>query len=157
MKSNHDRSSMPDKLNKQGRQTTDRESDCCIVPTKLEDQSSGQKPGSAGVGKAARQTRDRDRASSVLRDGTTVLTWLDRITRQGDERVRKVRFGHNIQCQRKVFCQLSFKRVTSVCWEPDALTAHVRICEGANSIVHGSNIVTPPEETGGKQGTQTVS
>ena len=42
-------------------------------------------------------------------------------------------------------------------WEPDALTAHVRIYEGATSIVHGSNIVTPPEETGGKQGKQTVS
>ena len=41
-------------------------------------------------------------------------------------------------------------------WEPDALTAHVRICEGANSMVHGSNLVTPPEETGGEQGTQTV-
>ena len=29
-------------------------------------------------------------------------------------------------------------------WESDALTAHVRIYEGATSIVHGSNIVTPP-------------
>lgn len=47
--------------------------------------------------------------------------------------------------------------MTSAGWEPDALTAHVRICEGANSIVHGSNIVTPPKETGGQQGTQTVS
>ncbi len=34
--------------------------------------------------------------------------------------------------------------MTSDGWEPDALTAHVRIYEGANSIVHGSNIVTPP-------------
>ena len=34
--------------------------------------------------------------------------------------------------------------VTGVGWEPDALTAHVRICERANSIVHGSNIGTPP-------------
>ncbi len=34
--------------------------------------------------------------------------------------------------------------MTSDGWEPDALTAHVRICEGADSIVHGSNIVTPP-------------
>ena len=33
--------------------------------------------------------------------------------------------------------------VTSNGWEPDALTAHVRICEGTNSIGHGSNIVTP--------------
>jgi len=47
--------------------------------------------------------------------------------------------------------------VPSVVWEPDALTAHVRICEGSNSIVQGQNIVTPPKETGGKQGTQTLS
>ena len=47
--------------------------------------------------------------------------------------------------------------MTSDVREPDALTAHVRIYEGATSIVHGSNIVTPPEETGGKQGKQTVS
>ena len=33
--------------------------------------------------------------------------------------------------------------MTSNGWEPDALTAHVRICEGTNSIGHGSNIVTP--------------
>jgi len=48
-------------------------------------------------------------------------------------------------------------RVLGESWEPDALTAHVRICEGANSMPQGSNIVTPPEETGGKQGKQTVS
>jgi len=48
-------------------------------------------------------------------------------------------------------------RVTSDGWEPDALTAHVRIWEGANSMMQGSNIVTPPKETGGQQGTQTVS
>ena len=29
--------------------------------------------------------------------------------------------------------------VASEAWEPDALTAHVRIYEGATSIVHGSN------------------
>jgi len=33
----------------------------------------------------------------------------------------------------------------------------LRSYEGATSIVHGSNIVTPPKETGGKQGKQTVS
>ena len=33
--------------------------------------------------------------------------------------------------------------MTSNGWEPDALTADVRICEGANSIVHGYHIVTP--------------
>ena len=36
--------------------------------------------------------------------------------------------------------------MTSDGWEPDALTAHVRICEGANSIAQGSNIVTPPRK-----------
>ena len=37
-------------------------------------------------------------------------------------------------------------RWTSSGWEPYALTAHVRIYEGATSIVHGSNIVTPPRK-----------
>ena len=32
-------------------------------------------------------------------------------------------------------------------WEPDALTAHVQIYEGATSVVHGCNIVTSPRET----------
>jgi len=31
--------------------------------------------------------------------------------------------------------------VASETWEPDAPAAHVRIYEGATSIVHGSNIV----------------
>jgi hypothetical protein len=44
MKTNHDRPGMPDKLNRQGRQTTDRESEGCIVPLK---------PGNSGGGKAA--------------------------------------------------------------------------------------------------------
>ena len=47
--------------------------------------------------------------------------------------------------------------MTSDGWEPDALTAHVRICEGTNSIMQGSNIVTPRRETCGQQGKQTVS
>ena len=50
-------------------------------------------------------------------------------------------------------------RWTSNGWEPDVLTAHVRIHKGATSIVHGHNIVhgrnivhehnivTPPRET----------
>ena len=61
---------------------TFRESDDRIVPQKLEDQSSGKKPGNTDVGKAARTSRDPDRASSVLRDGTSVLTRLDRISQR---------------------------------------------------------------------------
>lgn len=84
MTSNHDRPGMPDKRSKQGRQTTFRESDGCIVPLKLEDQSSGRKPGNAGGGKAARLSRDRDRSPSVHRDGIAVLTRLDRITQRAE-------------------------------------------------------------------------
>ena len=73
---------MPDKLNKQGRQMTLRESDGCIVPPKPEVQSGGSKPGNAGVGKAARPSRDSDRTSTVHRDGVSVLTRLDRITQR---------------------------------------------------------------------------
>jgi len=103
MTTNHGRPSMPDKLNKQGRQKTFRESDGCKVPMKPEDQSGGPKPGNAGVGKAARPSRDSDRTSPVLSDGHSVLIRLFRITHHW---------------------------VTSDGWEPDALTAHVRIWEG---------------------------
>jgi RNA-directed DNA polymerase len=82
MNTNHGRSSMPDKLNKQGRQMTLRESDGYIVPPKLEDQSSGQKPGNTGVGKAARPSRDSDRTSPVRSGGPSVITRLDRITQR---------------------------------------------------------------------------
>ena len=34
-----------------------RESEGCIVPLKLDDQSSGSKPGNAGAGKASKPTR----------------------------------------------------------------------------------------------------
>ena len=56
-----------------------RESDGRIVPTKLDRQSSGQKPGNAGVEKAARPTRDSDRTPPALSDGSAVLNRLDRI------------------------------------------------------------------------------
>jgi len=59
---------MPDKLNKQGRQTTLRELDGCIVRTKPDYQSGGPKPGNAGVGKAAtvlRASRTEHRPYSV--------------------------------------------------------------------------------------------
>ena len=81
---------MPDKPNQQGRQTTFRESDGRIVPTKLDHQSSGAKPGNAGVGKAARPLRDSDRAPPVRRDGTSVLTRLDHIHRRAESQPEAV-------------------------------------------------------------------
>ena len=64
---------------------TFRESDGCIVLPKPEDQSGGQKLGNSRVGKAAKPTHDRDWALSVLRDGTTMLTRLFRITSVSDK------------------------------------------------------------------------
>jgi len=61
---------------------TTRESDGCIVPPKLEIRSGGPKLGNAGVGKAARPSRDSDRASTARSDGVSVLTRLDRITQR---------------------------------------------------------------------------
>ena len=57
---------------------TFRESDGRIVPLKSGLQPDGMKPSNIGAGKAARLLHDPDRAPSVLRDGTAVLTWLDR-------------------------------------------------------------------------------
>ncbi len=42
MNTNHDRPSMPDKLNKQGRQTTDAETQCDRVIVKLPDPPTGK-------------------------------------------------------------------------------------------------------------------
>jgi hypothetical protein len=42
------------------------------------------KPGNAGAGKAARPSRDTDRTSTVLSDGESVLTRLDRITQRAE-------------------------------------------------------------------------
>jgi len=59
-------------------------SDGGIVPLNREDQSRGMKPGNAGAGKAARPSRDTDRTSTVLSDGDSVLTRLDRITTRAE-------------------------------------------------------------------------
>ena len=53
---------------------TYRESDDCIVPLSLEDQSSDSNSGNADAGKAIKNLRDQDRALPVLRDGSTVIT-----------------------------------------------------------------------------------
>ena len=90
MNSNHGRPSMPDKPNTQGRQMTFRESDGRIVPTKPDRQSGGPKPGNAGVGKAARPSRDSDRAPPVLSDGPSVLTRLDRIHQRAESHPEEV-------------------------------------------------------------------
>ncbi len=89
MTANHGRSSMPDKLKKQGRQTTLRESDCRIVPHKPEDQSGLEKPGNAGVGKAARPSRDRDSTPATPSGGPSVLDRLDRITNRAKTQPRE--------------------------------------------------------------------
>ena len=61
---------------------TFRESDGRIVPLKSGLQPDGMKPSNIGAGKAAGLLHDPDRAPSVLRDGTAVLTWLDRSFRR---------------------------------------------------------------------------
>ena len=84
MTSNHERPSMPDKLNKRGRQTTTRESDGPVVPMRLEVQSRSGKPGKTGVGKRARISRDDDDPPPSPSGGTSVLERLDRITERAE-------------------------------------------------------------------------
>lgn len=120
---------MPDKLNRQGRQMTLRESEGCIVPLKLEDQSSGSKPGNAGAGKAPKPVRVSIGTLSGLRAGHRVIS--------GEHATGVEPAGAG--------------------GEPDALTAHVRFWEGPVVNWTWIDLVTPPEETGGQQGTQTVS
>lgn len=84
MKSNRKRSSMPEKLKKQRRQRALRESDRCIVPQKLECQSSESKPGNSGAGKAARPSRDPDFEPPAHRGRHSVQDRLDRITTRAE-------------------------------------------------------------------------
>jgi hypothetical protein len=71
MKSNHDDSSMPEKLKKQPRQMTLWESDDCKVPGT---------PGNAGRGKAVRLARESSQTPTTLSGGSSVHERLDRIT-----------------------------------------------------------------------------
>ena len=72
---------MPYKLKKQGKQTAMGQSDRCIVPVK---------PGNSGGGKAATPSRGTDLASTVPRDGDSVLTRLDRIAERAREHPQEV-------------------------------------------------------------------
>ena len=78
MTTNHEQPSMPDEPKQQRSQTTLRESDGGIIPMQSECQSECDKPGNAGAGKAAKISRDSDRAPSVLRHGTAVIIRLGR-------------------------------------------------------------------------------
>jgi len=73
---------MPEKWNKQRRQTTLRESDGRIVPMQSECQSECDKPGNTGAGKAARISRDSDDPPPTLSGETSVLDRLNRITQR---------------------------------------------------------------------------
>jgi len=59
-----------------------RESDDRIVLTRPADQAGREKPSNIGEGKAVGISRDPDRASTVLSDGDSVLTRLDRISQR---------------------------------------------------------------------------
>ena len=76
---------MPDKLKKQERQMILRESDGCIVPQHLADQSRESTPGNSGRGKASKPSRDSDRTPPAPSGGDSVLNRLDRITRRAEQ------------------------------------------------------------------------
>ncbi len=90
---NHAESSMHAQAEKARSVNDPGKSDGGIVPLKREDQSRGVKPGNAGAGKAARPSRETDRTSTVLSDGSSVLTRLDRITQRA-ERYPEERFNN---------------------------------------------------------------
>ena len=114
---------------------TFRESDRSIVPLSPENQSGGEKPSNIGAGKAKGILRDPDQAPPVLSDGTTVITRLAR------SMIRTRRISETIsvpsaECTPPLSdCAVDslpacMSRLPSEVWEPDALTAHVRIYEG---------------------------
>jgi len=75
---------MSNKLKKQERQTTLRDSDDRIVPLKLAAQASGSKPGNSGAGKAVRPSRDSTDTPPIPSGGSSVLDRLDRITKRAE-------------------------------------------------------------------------
>lgn len=110
MNTNRDRPSMPDKPKQQGRQTTLRESDGCIVPLRSEVQSGGDKSGNSDAGKAARPSRDQASELPTLSGGTSVLERLDRITTRaeshGEERFNNLFSLLNYELLYHAFCGL---------------------------------------------------
>ena len=66
-----------DKLKTQGRQMTFRESEGCIVPLKLADQSGGSKPGNAGAGKAPKPVRVATGTLFGHSAGFRAISWQD--------------------------------------------------------------------------------
>ena len=109
-----------------------RESDDCIVPLTLEDQSSRWKSSNIDEGKAVRISRDPDRAPTVLRDGPLVLTRLYRSfalaigvqdhTTSFSPRVRP----REARPRLRVTCPFAWVMPSEI-WEPDARKWHVRI------------------------------
>ena len=80
---------MPNKLKKQGKQMTVRESDRCKVP-QTSANAERTKPGNAGEGKAATPSRSSDHASTGRSDGPSVLTRLDYITERAQKQPEEV-------------------------------------------------------------------
>jgi len=120
---------------------TFRESDRSIVPLSptgllKKGQSGNEKPSNIGAGKAEGIfLRDPDQAPPVLSDGTLVITRLAR------SMIRTRRTSETIsvpsdECTPPLRdCAVDslpacMSRLPSEVWEPDALTAHVRIHEG---------------------------
>jgi len=89
---------------------TIRESDGRIVPLKSGSQPDGMKPSNIGAGKAARPIRDPDRASSVLRDGSTVITRLDHIHQRAESQPNAV-FNNLFSLLNEELLQLAFCRL----------------------------------------------
>lgn len=89
---------------------TFRESDGRIVPLKSGHQLDGTKPSNIGAGKAARPIREPDRAPSVLRDGSTVITRLDHIHQRAVTQPNAV-FNNLFSLLNEELLQLAFCRL----------------------------------------------
>mgnify|MGYP002631781739 CR=1 FL=1 len=89
---------------------TFRESDGRIVPLKSGHQPDGMKPSNIGAGKAARPLRDSDRAPSVLRDGSTVITRLDHIHQRAITQPDAV-FNNLFSLLNEELLRLAFRRL----------------------------------------------
>jgi len=66
-------------------------------------------------------------------------------------------FGHSAGFRAISWQDVAGQKPVGAGGEPDALTEHVRFWEGPTVNWTWIDLVTPPEETGGEQGTQTVS